>query len=388
MKYCIIFDQMSSLSLMKNQLSIALALLIVLSWGCGSPSSNGFEVSGTIKGYSNSAVYLNRVLPTGNKLLDSTQTDAAGKFKLTTPAPNEGIYTLKLASNQSLFLYASPEPVQIEAEVGQFSMAQPTGSKANKVLLEFNKRRSLLRADFVRNMRDLKSLNREMSPESWALKEMMGDKASEAYRDYVMAFADTVPYPEIADYAVYNLSIEGDFYYIQEYIDKQKAKKAPSEYVNYLETKILEHGDYFLRYEAEDFKMANYKGDSISLKSMRGKVVYLFVWSSYCGMSRMENKRLAAWYDAHPDSKVEILSYSIDVDERLWRKAIEEDSLHWPAQMMGAFEWQSPEIQQFGVKNIPVSFLLDAKGIIRTKGIHASELARDYDKIIERWGPK
>jgi alkyl hydroperoxide reductase subunit AhpC len=217
---------------------------------------------------------------------------------------------------------------------------------------------------------------------------MLADKASEQYRTYVIGYADTVSSKLLADYATFNLNVEGDFYHIQQYLAAQNAAGRHSVFTDYLDAQILLVGDPFLRYEAEDFKMATYTGDSVSLSSLRGKVVYLYIWSSYCGMSRMENERLATWYDAHPDSKVAILSYSIDVDERLWRKAIEEDSLHWPHQVMGMFEWTSPEIQQFGVRNIPVSFLLDAKGIIRSKAIHASELDRDYDKIVAQWGAK
>ncbi len=374
---------------MKYRLLIVLTMLLVLACGCNpTASQDGYVVSGKIADHLNDKVFLDQVLPTGNVVVDSATTDAQGNFSLSTQGKIEGIYSVRMASKQSLLVYAAAEAVHLDASAGQFSMTEPSGSKGSKILFEFNKRRSHLRSQFMRNMRDLRSLNREMNPESWSAKEMMADKDSEAYRDYVMGFADTVSLPALADYAVYNLNVEGDFYYIQQYIEKKRAQQVSSEYVNWLETQILEYGDPFIRYEAEDFTMQTFKGDSVSLKSMRGKVVYLFVWASYCGMSRMENARLAAWYDAHPDSQVEILSYSIDVDDRLWKKAIVDDSLHWPAQVMGIMEWTSPEIQQFGVKNIPVSFLLDAKGIIRTTGIHASELTRDYDAIVKRWGAK
>ncbi len=377
---------MTNFKSMRKVLMLALIICATLVSSCNRRIDDGFQVTGTIQDHPEGKVYLDRVVPTGNFAVDSTTTDATGNFVLSTHAQQEGIYAVRLPNRQSMLLYAASGKVEVQGHAGQFALGKVSGNQGTAILTQFEDTRGKLRGEFVRQMRTLKSISRDMNPKGWSLQEMKADQGSEAYRDYVMAFADTVSLPEIAHHAVMQLNVEGDFYYMQQYVDAQKAKKVQSPYVDFIESTVLDHGDYFLRYEATDFKMATLGGDSVSLSSLRGKVVYLYIWASYCGMSRMENERLAAWYDAHLDAGVEILSYAIDLDDKAWRQAIADDSLHWPVQMRGDDEWTSPEIAQFGVKNIPISFVLDAKGIIRTKAMHASELARDHAKLVERWG--
>lgn len=361
-----------------------MSCLAVLALGCG--NKEGFEVAGTVHGHSSAFIYLDKVQPAHNQPVDSMLTNADGTFEFRIIGQPEGLYSLRLPNHQSLLIYACKDAVAVEADAGQFASGKPTGNKGSTIVYAFNKERNELRSDFVRQMRTLSGLSRDFQPELWSPQEMKADKASEAYRDYVTAFADTVSLTEIGHYAVNCLNIKGDFYHIQRYVEQQRAKKVESPFLNYMERNVQAEGDYFLRFEAQDFKLPTISGDSVSLSSLRGKVVYFFAWASYCGMSRMENQRLATWYDAHRDANIEILSYSVDVDEKAWRKAIEDDGLHWQAQMLGTNEWTGPEIKQFGISSIPTSFVLDAKGIIRTKGMHASELSRDYAEIAKRWG--
>lgn len=370
---------------MKFKWMLVMFCLALLAIGCS--NKEGFEVAGTVQGHAKALIYLDKVQPAHNQPIDSMFTDGEGAFEFRIIGQPEGLYSLRLPNHQSMVIYACKDPVSVEADAGQFASGNPIGNKGTTIISAFNKERNQLRNDFVKQMRTLSSISRDFQPEIWSPQEMKADKASEAYRDYVAAFADTVSLPEIGHYAVNCLNIKGDFYHMQRYVEQQRAKKVESPYINYIERNILTEGDYFLRYEAQDFKLPTMTGDSVSLSSLRGKVVYFFVWASYCGMSRMENQRLAAWYDAHPDSGIEILSYSVDVDEKAWRKAIADDSLQWKTQMLGTNEWTGIEIKQFGITSIPTSFVLDAKGIIRTKGMHASELAKDYAEIVQKWGP-
>jgi alkyl hydroperoxide reductase subunit AhpC len=383
-RYSSNFTRMTNFKHLRNALLFAICAALMSS--CNPATDDGFQVVGTILDHPEGKVYLDRVVPTGNFAVDSTTTDAKGSFVLCTHAMQEGIYAVRLPNRQSMLLYAMPDKVVVDGNAGQFALGKVSGNKGTAILRQFEETRGKLRGEFVRQMRTLKSISRDMNPKGWSMQEMKADQGSEVYREYVMAFADTVSLPEIAHHAVLQLNVEGDFYYMQQYVDAQKAKQVRSPYVDFIESTVLDHGDYFLRYEATDFKMATLGGDSVSLSSLRGKVVYFYIWASYCGMSRMENERLATWYDAHRDAGIEIVSYAIDLDDKAWRQAVADDSLHWPAQMRGDNEWTSPEIAQFGVKNIPISFVLDAKGIIRTKAMHASELARDYAKLVERWG--
>lgn len=387
--YSLNFEQMTLLKDAKICLGILAVAGTMLLAACNSKEPiTDLLVHGTIQDHANAFVYLDYVVPGGNQVVDSVKTDPKGAFTLHSHSPNEGIYAVRLPNRQSLICYLDANPVQVEANAGQFSRGKISGNKGSLILAEFNTRRSRLRNDYVRQMRDLVLISKDTDPVEWAKQEQESDQKSLAYREYVTQFADTVSVPELAHFAVYNLNTEGDFYAMQQYAETQKAKGITSPFLTSIEASCKEHGDQFVAFELPDFTMATAKGDSVTFSNLRGKVVYFYIWASYCGLSRTENQRLAAWYDAHPNADIEIVSYSIDKDEQAWRKAIAEDSLHWPIQWRGGFEWNSPEIRQFGVDHIPVSFLLDARGIIRTKAMHPEELERDYAMLVKRWGPQ
>lgn len=369
------------------RLGLGICALAVVVAGCKpQAASTGFEVGGTIEGHANAKVYLDAVLPGGNRAVDSTTTDAKGAFVLHTPTAVEGIYSVRLPNRQSIVCYAAPDPVRVTANAGQFSRGKATGNKGTLVLAEFSQRRSRLRSQYVREMRGLNQLSKDSNPVKWAEQEMESDRKALAYREYVTRFADTVSFPELAHFAVYNLNTEGDFYYMQQYAETHTALQAQSPFLHAIDSSCRQYGDAFLRYELIDFKLPTLSGDSVALSSLRGKVVYFYVWASYCGLSRLENRRLAAWYDAHPNADVVIASFSIDSDEEAWRKAVAEDSLRWPVQWRGMYGWNSPQIRMVGVEHIPVSFVLDTRGIIRSKAMHPEELERDYAKLVQKWG--
>lgn len=351
-------------------------------------SPDEFEVAGNLRDYPNSLVYLNRVTPTGFEVVDSTQTNAQGEFSLRHAAVADLLYTLRLENNQSLLIAPGRDRITVTASAGQLSTGVATGNAATASLQAFARMRNQLRSSYAVESRNLSMISRNSNPQGWQLQEAKADLALKAYREYVRAYADTVPVPALAWYATSNLHVEGDFYYIQQFVEGRKAAGEQSSLLDHMENQILTHGNDFLRFEAQDFLTADVRGDSIALSSRRGKVTYLFVWASYCGLSRMETQRLASWRHSHPDVPIEILTFSIDEDEAAWRKAIQEDSLDWPGQLRGMLAWGSPEIAQFDVKSIPVSFILDARGIIRSKNAHSMDLERDYVEMVRKWGGK
>jgi hypothetical protein len=371
---------------MKKLVGCLLIGLLLGMVGCnGSKKGDEFEVKGTLQDYPNGKVYLDRVIPKGYAVVDSTETDGKGNFSLRHgDSPN--IFNIRLSNNQSMLLFPERSTITVTANAGQLSAGTATGNGATASLQAFSKRRNSLRGEFARESNALKSLNRNYNPQGWQEQEAKADRAMKAYREYVRAYADTVPQPALAWYAVSNLHMEGDFYYVQQFVEERKAKGEKGEWLDHLESETIANSDDFLRFEATDFISADAKGDSVALSDSRGKVTYLFIWASYCGLSRMEAQRLAVWKHEHPDVPIEILTFSIDDDDKAWRTALVEDSLDWPGQLRGLMSWSSPEIQQFAVDNIPVTFILDAKGIIRTKNAHAMDLEQDYAEMVAKWG--
>lgn len=372
---------------MKSLIKVALLIVSIFFLGCEpEKSAESFQIIGKINGHSNATIYLDRYNPYGNELLDSAKTDGNGNFELSHPNPNNQLFLLRMPNNQSVFIFPEQNTLQIDAEIGQFSGAEVSGSAWTKELFKFSNRRSQLRGDFVNASKKLQNIDKITNVDRWMEQEALADAAMEAYRDYVRAFVDTVSQNELALFGAANLNPEGNFYYLQQFLKERRESSSNSEIFKYLDSKIQEGGRNFLAYQAINFGGMNQLGDSIFLDQFKGKPVYLYVWASYCGLSRAENERLVEMRKHHPENAIEILTFSIDDNELSWTSAIARDSMNWPTQLRGKYGWQSPEIRQFGIETIPTSFVLDAKGIIRAKNMHAKELDAEYESVVERWG--
>jgi len=139
----------------------------------------------------------------------------------------------------------------------------------------------------------------------------------------------------------------------QRYAFQALAKGAPAKYVYVSEVKV---GDV-----APDFQLKNLKGDLISLTSLRGQVVLIDFWASWCGPCREENPNLVRAYNQFKSKGFTVLGVSLDDDAERWRNAIAKDNLTWHhvSDLQG---WNSIVSKLYNVHAIPQNFLIDKDG--------------------------
>jgi cytochrome c biogenesis protein CcmG, thiol:disulfide interchange protein DsbE len=106
-------------------------------------------------------------------------------------------------------------------------------------------------------------------------------------------------------------------------------------------------------------------GDSVSLARLRGKVVLMNVWATWCGPCRQEIPELRALHSAYKDKGLEIVGISVDADGS-------EDAIRAFAHdfKMDYAIWRDPhEVVQttFKMSGVPATFLIDRQGVLRWK---------------------
>ena len=123
---------------------------------------------------------------------------------------------------------------------------------------------------------------------------------------------------------------------------------------------------------------------SISLSSLRGKVVLIDFWASWCAPCRRENPNIVQLYNRFRGNDFEIFGVSLDDNVAAWKNAIEKDGITW-LQASDLKKWESQVAKDFHVEAIPYNILVDREGKIIAKGLHIEEL---IIKITEALGAK
>jgi peroxiredoxin len=123
---------------------------------------------------------------------------------------------------------------------------------------------------------------------------------------------------------------------------------------------------------APDIVMNDPDGNVRKLSDLRGTVVLLDFWASWCGPCRRENPSVVRAYEKYKDQGFEVFSVSLDSDANRWRKAIEQDQLTWPNHVSDLQGWRNGAAREYGISSIPHTMLIDRDGAILATHLRGS----------------
>ncbi|MGH7829763.1 MAG: TlpA family protein disulfide reductase [Candidatus Binatia bacterium] len=119
--------------------------------------------------------------------------------------------------------------------------------------------------------------------------------------------------------------------------------------------------------EAPSFSLRAFDGSNLSLADLRGKVVFLNFWASWCPPCRAEARMLEAAWQRYKERDVIFLGVNVFDREEDARNFISEFVITYP----NGWDLKNKIATEYGVWGLPETFVINRKGLITYKHVGA-----------------
>lgn len=334
-------------------------------------------LSGTINGIdAGKRLFFDRKTLDATDVVAITELKAGGQYDFTAGVPTPGIYRLRLGAVPVYLLLEGGEEVTINATLDGYKLENYTvsGSLYTEEMKEWGNK-----------------------PEPQAVKKYLSETqaAKPLLHLYLVEKLD--------------LAVNIDLY-------KKVLKELQTAYPNDLYTKQFKSKVLYTENKinaqpvavgrtAPEINLPSLNGKKIALSSLKGKVVLLDFWASWCRPCRNANPHVVEMYNKYKKKGFTVYNVSLDgIDDRTmarfksnpaaleqatneqrkkWEDAVKVDRLTWKNHVSDLRGWSSPVAALYGVNSIPRTFVLDREGKIRYTNLRGPQLEEAIVTLLE-----
>jgi peroxiredoxin len=350
-----------------------------------------FSISGKISHAEGKVVYLEELLVSSSKVIDSTKINKEGEFEFegTTSIPT--YYLLKLNENKFITLLVdSLEEVFVQADIANFERDYSIKGSEGSIYVKMLNDKLFDTKHKLDSLKSLINLYRgeadfEIQKAQW---EAESEKIKNEQVEFSKKFVMDNPFSMASVLALYQKFDNESFVLNDIQVMRVAASALNSIYPQSGHVKALyqntvqllqeqrsaklqqfikEHGD-----NSPDIILPDPEGKEIALSSLRGKIVLLQFWSAVDRNSRIMNQALVEAYNKYRTKGFEIYQVSIDTNRIEWIDAIDNDKLNWIN--VGDMEGSSHATMSYNVSSVPYNYLLNREGLIVAQNLKGPAL--------------
>jgi thiol-disulfide isomerase/thioredoxin len=348
-------------------------------------------------------IYLADVNSSRPKIIDSAKVNKNGEFYFTKKVPEKGFYNIQISpSNFATIILDSSEKIIFEGDAKNLGETyKVSGSTDSEIFLRFNQftkkkfkemESSRMKQDSIRRVYEaylnttsdslfLDSLSKEIEPVFNSFSENYKKLADET-NAYIKKFIDenTSSFAVLA--AVQLLNPEREIGYYIKVVDTLMAKYPNVENLKGFKKYVDNKKNTAIGAPAPEITMNDKNGKPLSLSSLKGKVVLVDFWASWCKPCREENPFLVSLYNKYRAKGFDVFSVSLDFRKEAWLDAIAKDKLVWKNHVSDFKQFESPVVKLYNFDGIPFTVLLDRKGNIAGKNLRGPALEEKIKELL------
>ena len=389
----------------KNKTAVVILLIVIISstiymlWNKSEDGAQelkpNFSISGKIEGAENQRIYVEAPSNRGMIQVADTLISSSGSFKLEGNIPDIGYYLLRVGENQANIIPITLVPkdvLKINCTLDNFpTQPNTSGTEWTSALNDYLK----LLKQFQIDQENLEAKKEDATDEinnqiliiksklDSTIKTKMLNDPSNAFN--IVISSSLLPSSNFNNWDKDNLKIMKvianafELKYPRTSVSKSFRKQVDELESAYI---IFLNSNNGTR-EAPEISANNPDGKPIKLSDLRGKIVLIDFWASWCAPCRKENPTIVKLYEKYKDKDFTILSVSLDQDLINWRGAIKIDGLKWPNHVSDLKGWGSEVISSYNFNEIPHTVLVNKEGKIIGQDLRGIELEQKIAEIIK-----
>jgi thiol-disulfide isomerase/thioredoxin len=132
---------------------------------------------------------------------------------------------------------------------------------------------------------------------------------------------------------------------------------------------------------APEIALKTPNGSELKLSDLRGKVVLIDFWASWCGPCRQENPNVVRLFKKFKNKGFTVFSVSLDEDIEAWKSAIAKDGLIWPNHVSDLKGWKTPLVSSYGFEAIPFTVLINQDGKVIGTNLRGTDLEQKLEEL-------
>lgn len=368
---------------------ICLAALAALVSCEPSKRKGNFELKGNFTNSKGETIYLEKLSGPQPVVVDSALVNEKGDFEFANYTPKIGFYRIKVnPQNFAMLVLDSTDKVIVNGNISDLGNSYKVeGSPETKLFLEYND---------ISKARDLRldSLNKafQLVMEGSKMDSKKMDSLSKIFEAPYNAIVDASNLlllekvknnTEMFSSLIAIQALEPDKYVeIYKSLDAGLSKKYPNDNsVKMFHSVVASMQATTIGQTAPEINLPSPDGKEIALSSLKGKVVLIDFWASWCGPCRKEMPNVVAAYAKFKKKGFEIFGVSLDKERERWVEAIAKDGITWP-QVSDLKQWQSEVVSLYNIQGIPYTVLLDKDGKILAKNLRGEELEKKLAEVL------